>query len=311
MPTDSDPQTLAGPAVIAAGARESARTLRSAVAALRPHQWAKNVLVFLPVLAAHRLRDPATLGSAALAFAAFSLTASSVYLLNDLVDLDHDRAHPRKRARPLASGALGVRAAMALVPVLLGLAAALTAALPPAFGLLLAGYFGANLAYSFFLKRRVVADVVLLAGLYTARIFAGGFATGIEVSEWLASFSMFLFLSLALVKRASELVQADGDLPGRDYRLVDREAVLSMGTAAGYLSVLVLALYVTHADVRRFYSHPAWLWALCPLVLYWISRLWVRARRGEVDGDPVVFALGDPATYLVGALAAVALYLGS
>jgi 4-hydroxybenzoate polyprenyltransferase len=311
VPTDSDQTSLAGPAAIAAGARESARTLRACVAALRPHQWAKNVLVFLPVVAGHRLTEGAALGSAALAFAAFSLTASAVYVLNDLVDLEHDRAHVTKRQRPFASGTLGVRTGMALVPALLLVAAALTAALPPAFGLLLAGYFGANLAYSFFLKRRVIADVVLLAGLYTARIFAGGLATGIEVSEWLASFSGFLFLSLALVKRASELVRAGADLPGRDYRLVDREAVLSMGTASGYLSVLVLAMYVTHADVRLLYAHPAWLWALCPLVLYWVSRLWVRARRGEVEGDPVVFALADPATYLVGALAAVSLYLGS
>lgn len=301
-----DPSTLAPPAQ--SPARGGA--LPALVQALRPHQWAKNLLVFVPLLGAHRWRDPGALRAALLAFVAFDLVASASYVVNDLRDLEADRAHPEKRHRPFASGALGARSAVVLVSALLASAVALASRLPATFALLLAGYFVATLAYSFGLKRQVALDVLLLAGLYTVRMFAGGFATGVPVSEWLASFSMFLFLSLAFVKRASELGRAGGALPGRGYRPEDREVVFAMGIAAGYLSVLVLALYVSSQDVRRLYPRPAWLWTLCPLLLYWVSRLWVRARRGEVHHDPLVFALRDPVTWAVGALGALAVVLG-
>jgi 4-hydroxybenzoate polyprenyltransferase len=284
--------------------------LPAAIRAIRPHQWTKNLLVFLPLVGAHRLGDAATVGTSLLAFIAFDLVASAAYVVNDLRDLEADRAHPEKRRRPFASGELAPWQGTALVALLLAGGAAIAALLPGSFSLLLAGYLAASLAYSFGLKRQVALDVLLLAGLYTARMFAGGFASGVPVSEWLASFAMFLFLSLAFAKRASELVHAEHALPGRGYRPEDAPVVFNMGIAAGYLSVLVLALYVSSHDVRRLYARPAWLWALCPLLLYWVSRLWVRARRGEIHQDPLVFALRDPVTWAVGAVGALAVFLG-
>jgi len=281
------------------------------VKALRLHQWAKNVLVFLPVVAAHRIGDPDVLPRALAAFVAFGLVASAVYVINDIADLEVDRAHPSKRNRPFASGALPVTAAAWLVPALLAAGGAAAWESPTGFRLLLAGYFLATLAYSFGVKRSPLLDVMVLAGLYTARIYAGAFATGIPVSEWLASFSMFLFLSLAFLKRASELLAREAGTPGRGYLAADREAVFSMGVSAGYLSVLVLALYLSSPEVRRLYARPQWLWALCPLVLYWVSWMWLRARRGEVHEDPVLFALKDPATYVVGALGTLVLLAGT
>ncbi|HET7824689.1 MAG TPA: hypothetical protein VFK90_05125 [Anaeromyxobacter sp.] len=193
-----------------------------------------------------------------------------------------------------------------------GAAALLLAlALPWRFGLLLAGYVAASVAYSLALKRRLILDVLWLAGLYTARIFGGSFASGVPVSEWLATFAMFLFLSLAFLKRASELHHAPSALPRRGYTPDDREAVLAMGTSAGYLSTLVLALYVSSREVRRLYRHPEWLWGLCPLVLYWLSMLWIQARRGNVRGDPLLHALRYPATWAVVAAAAALVILGS
>jgi 4-hydroxybenzoate polyprenyltransferase len=187
-------------------------------------------------------------------------------------------------------------------------------ALPGVFGASLATYWLTTFAYSLRLKRVPVLDVLILAGLYTIRIYAGAFAAGVPVSEWLASFSLFFFLSLALLKRGSEL----GKLPetaarslGRGYRPDDRVPVSAMGIASGYVSVLVLALYVTSQDVRRLYSQPAWLWMLCVLVLYWISRMWLLAWRGEVDDDPVVFAIRDRTSWVVVAIAAVVVKLGT
>jgi 4-hydroxybenzoate polyprenyltransferase len=198
-----------------------------------------------------------------------------------------------------------------LAPALLGAAALVAWTLPAAFAGLLAGYLAASLAYGLLLRRLVVMDVLLLAGLYTARIWAGSLATGVPVSEWLASFSMFLFLSLAFLKRASELVAVGGGAPGRGYRAPDREQVFTLGTASGYVSVLVLALYFSSRDVARLYAHPVRLWFLCPLLLYWVSRLWIQARRGEVHDDPVVHALRDPASYAVGTLSALVVWIAT
>jgi 4-hydroxybenzoate polyprenyltransferase len=277
---------------------------------LRLHHWAKNVLLFAPPVLAHRF-TPDVLSRSALAFVAFGLIASAVYVLNDVIDLEADRRHPTKRLRPLASGALPVSAATWLVPALVIPAVGVSLLLPPAFGLLLAGYFVATVVYSVELKRRVMADVIVLAGLYTARIFAGGLATGVPVSEWLATFSMFLFLSLALLKRASELVQSSEDPPRRGYRAIDREPVFAMGTGSAYLSVLVLALYVTSHEVRRLYAEPRWLWALCPLVLYWTSCLWIDARRGDVEDDPLFHAITEPRAWGVAGVGVVVLFLAT
>jgi 4-hydroxybenzoate polyprenyltransferase len=283
----------------------------AAIQAVRPHHWAKNVLVFIPLLAAHRGRDLAAVADAALAFLAFSLAASAVYVVNDLADLAADRAHPRKRARPFASGALSARAGLGLAAALAASSAALALALPPAFRGVLLAYAAVTSAYSFFLKRQPMLDVLVLAALYTARVFAGAFATGIPVSEWLASFTMFLFFSLALLKRASEMVETRAADARRGYRREDGDLLFTMGTSSSYLSVLVLALYVSSEHVRALYAHPRWLWALCPLLLYWTSRLWLLARRGEVRKDPVLYALADRVTWIVALLGAAAVWAGS
>ncbi len=278
---------------------------------LRPYQWAKNLLVFAPVLGAHRLRDRDAMAATVASFVAFSLAASSAYVLNDALDVAADRAHPTKRARPFASGKLPLWAAWIVCPLVAVLALLAALRLPSSFGVLLAVYVAATLAYSLGLKRKLVVDVLLLAGLYTIRIFGGSMASGIPVSEWLAGFSMFFFLSLAFLKRASELHDAREGLPRRGYLPQDREVVLAMGISAGFLSTLVLALYVSSHEIRRLYPHPAWLWGLCPLTLYWLSSLWVEARRGKVQEDPLMFALRYPATWAVAAAAAALVVMGS
>jgi 4-hydroxybenzoate polyprenyltransferase len=305
-----EPRPVAAGDVRVDAPRGRGERLHALLAVLRPHQWAKNVLVFVPILAAHRIDDAATLGAALRTFLAFGLAASAVYVLNDVADVQSDRRHARKRSRPFASGALPLAAGYFLFPGLLVAAGILAASLPWSFLGVLGAYVGANLVYSFALKRWPIADVLLLAGLYTARVFAGGFGAGIPVSEWLASFSMFLFLSLAFLKRASELVEC-GEALGRGYVPGDRDVVFAMGTSAGYVSALVLALYVSSEDVRRLYQEPRWLWALCPLVLYWVSVMWIRARRGEVKDDPVLFALFDRTTWVVAALGAVVVWAAS
>jgi 4-hydroxybenzoate polyprenyltransferase len=277
---------------------------------LRLYQWAKNALVFIPLLGAHRLSDRNLVLRNVLAFFCFGLVASGVYVLNDLRDLEADRHHPRKRFRPLASGAMPIAVGKALAATLLFAGAILAMQLPKEFRFVLAGYWAATLGYSLGLKKRPILDVGILAGLYTVRMYAGSAATAIPVSEWLASFAMFLFLSLAFIKRAAELVAAGEALPGRGYRPVDEGPIFTMGIASGYLSVLVLALYVSSQDVRRLYAHPAWLWLLCPLVLFWISELWLRARRGEVDDDPLIFALRKRSSWIVLALATAVVWFG-
>jgi 4-hydroxybenzoate polyprenyltransferase/phosphoserine phosphatase len=271
--------------------------------ALRLHQWSKNILVFVPLLLAHRMGEPNLLSSAAIAFLAFSLCASSVYLLNDLLDLPADRAHPNKRQRPFAAGTVPLLHGVMLVPVLLIAAFSLALFLPPLFILVLAFYYLCTLSYSLWLKRVVLVDVILLAGLYTLRVLAGAAAVAITPSFWLLAFSVFLFLSLALAKRHAELkvllVHGAGKSQGRGYQASDLEALLSLGTAAGYMAVLVLALYINSPEIRMLYQRPEVIWLLCPLLLYWISRVWLGAHRGKLHDDPVVFALKDHVSRLV------------
>jgi 4-hydroxybenzoate polyprenyltransferase len=280
--------------------------LKSIVRELRPHQWSKNVLIFVPLLTAHVMRNLHYLLPAMLAFVCFCLTASGVYALNDLLDLPSDRRHTRKRKRPIASGELPIPAALALVVVLFGTASALCLLLPWQFAVLLLGYLVLTTAYSMVLKRKLMVDVLCLAALYTARILAGGLATGIPISPWLMAFSTFFFLSLAFAKRYTELeslVHTTEKVPGRGYWAADLELIRVLGPVSGYLCVLVFCLYISKSDeVARFYAHPDVLWLTCPILLYWISRLWFLAHRGHLPHDPVVFALTDTISYICGGL---------
>jgi len=281
--------------------------LRLAAGLLRVHQWVKNILVFVPVVAAHKVNRGVVLG-AAMAFAAFSLCASSAYITNDLLDLESDRRNPAKAGRPLAAGSVSPRTGLAVSAACLAGGTIVAAVLLPASFLALLGtYWAATLAYSLRLKRFPMLDVIVLSGLYTVRVLGGTYATGVPTSSWLFTFAMFLFLSLALVKRTSELHQARlraGDAAsGRGYVAGDLDVLARLGTASGYLAVLVLAMYISNPDVTRLYSHHERLWLLCPLGLYWLGRVWLLANRGLVHEDPVVFALRDRPSYLMGAAA--------
>lgn len=283
--------------------------------ALRCHQWVKNLLLFVPLLMAHQIMQLHALTEVALAFVAFSLCASSVYLWNDMADLDADRAHHRKCERPLASGALPLRHAFMAAPLLLLSAFALSSFVNPSFQLVLAGYLFATSMYTVWLKRLVLVDILMLAGLYTLRILAGGIAAQITVSHWLLVFSLFFFLSLAAVKRFSELYllrrnNMEGSA-GRGYRADDLEQVAVFGASSGYISVLVLALYVSSDEVRALYAHPQLVWLVCPLLLYWVSRVWLLAHRGVLHDDPIVFAITDRVSYAIGAIVAAILLVAA
>jgi 4-hydroxybenzoate polyprenyltransferase/phosphoserine phosphatase len=283
--------------------------LRAALRALRPHQWAKNALIVVPLLAAHGGRNMTSLVSVLLAVVAFCACASSVYILNDLLDLEADRAHPRKRKRPFASGDLSIAAGLAMFPLLLAVGVAIALFLPGKFQLVFAGYYALTCAYSFGLKGRAIVDAIALAGLYTIRVIAGAAAANVPLSFWLLLFSGFLFLSLAFVKRYAELDALRRRqmlrAAGRGYHVEDLAVLQSLGTAAGYLSVLVLALYINSPEVTALYARPKLIWLLCVLVLYWVSRVWMKAQRGEMHDDPVVFALKDRPSLAVGALALI------
>jgi 4-hydroxybenzoate polyprenyltransferase len=294
----------------------STRRLRAFIRAIRVHQWAKNLLVFVPILTAHLITQRSALLAGITAFAAFSFLASAIYLINDLADLRHDRAHPTKRHRPLASGAVSILAATALIPALLLAGFLLASTLPSGFQQFVAGYLVLTTAYSFWLKRVVALDTVVLASLYTLRVAAGAAAVMVTVSPWLFVFSVFLFLSLALVKRASELIgmqdRGIGLARGRGYQASDLDAVASLGAASGYSAVVVIALYVNGSpEARTLYQDPGVLYAICPLLLYWLTRIWILARRGEVTDDPVIFAMKDRVSYLVLAAMGVVTFLAT
>jgi 4-hydroxybenzoate polyprenyltransferase len=264
--------------------------------AMRPHQWLKNLLIFLPLLAAHQF-TATTLAQSALGFVAFCLVASGVYVLNDLLDLAADRAHPRKRLRPFASGAVPVAHGTVMAPALF--AAGIAAGLPLGWPFLavLVLYTFATTAYSVYFKRLIVIDICLLAGLYTMRIVAGGAATDIPLSVWMVAFSIFFFFALAAVKRQAELVDgvANGQVTarGRGYHVDDLPLVANMGIAAGFVSVLVMALYLNSPDVAERYSQPYALWGILPVLLYWIARMVMKTHRGRMHDDPIVFAVRD------------------
>ncbi len=283
--------------------------IRPLVKALRLHQWVKNILVFVPLVAAHHISDMVSLQYAVTAFLSFGLCASSVYLVNDMLDLEADRQHSRKCDRPFASGELSLVIGLALAPIFLLGAILLASSLPNMFWMVLAAYYMLTLAYSFGLKRIVLIDITTLAGLYTSRIVAGAVAIAVPLSFWLLLFSMFLFLSLALVKRYTELLamKCRGKMSaiGRGYHVEDLPILHSFGTASGYLGVLVLALYINSPTIAPLYRHPQVFWFLCVLLLYWISRIWLKAHRGEMHDDPIVFAFKDKVSMGIGMLAAI------
>lgn len=286
-------------------------TLRLWFKSLRPHQWLKNLLVFVPLFAGHKAGDLGLLANAVLAFIAFSLAASSVYVVNDLVDLPSDRRHHRKQKRPFASGALPIAGGIIAAPLVLLGAILISLLLPLSFLGVLAFYLFLTTLYSFWLKRQVLVDVMLLAGLYTLRIIAGAAATAIVPSFWLLAFSMFIFLSLALVKRHQELHQATEPgkpLAGRGYTSADLPVLMALGTASGLMSVMVLALYIDSPIVTASYSEPVWLWLIPPVMLYWVGRLWMKTQRGEIHDDPVVFAARDRQSIVIALLIATIAY---
>ena len=266
--------------------------------ALRPHQWVKNGLLLLPILAAHLRWDLALLADVVTGLASFSLLASAVYIANDLADLRYDRRHPSKRHRPLAAGDLSIPAGAAAMVVLAATSALLALRLPDAFAAALAAYLVVNVGYSWGLKRLLVLDVILLAALYTVRVVAGAALAQIELTSWFLAFSVFLFLSLALLKRVVELRAGGTEASaGRSYRTSDLPVLQAAGPSAGVMSALVYCLYIT-GPVRGLYDDPELLWLGLPVLLYWIVRVWILALRGEVDEDPVVFVAGDPGSYL-------------
>jgi 4-hydroxybenzoate polyprenyltransferase len=285
--------------------------IRPALRSLRLHHWVKNVLVFVPLAAAHQISNTVLLQHAVTACFAFGLCASSVYLLNDMLDVADDRRHPRKRDRPFAAGELSLMFGLTLAPMLLLAAALLALSLPDTFLLILAGYYIVTLAYSFALKRVVLIDTITLAGLYTIRIVAGAVAIDVHLSFWLLLFSVFIFFSLALLKRYAELrtMERHGEIKavGRGYHVNDLSLLQHFGTASGYLGVLVLALYINSPAVEPLYQHPQVIWFLCMLTLYWISRVWLKAHRGEMHDDPIVFAFKDRTSLVIGILAVITL----
>lgn len=267
---------------------------------LRPYQWTKNLLVATALLASHRLLDAALWTPMLLVFLSFCALASAVYVLNDWLDRAADRLHPDKQHRPFAAGKLGPGAVWVLIPGLLALCLLLAWRLPvnAQLGLLVYGVLA--LAYCLQLKRVLWLDVVTLAGLYALRVITGAFAVQIEPSAWLIAFTLFVFLSLATLKRYAELIRAQGaNLAGRAYRQSDLPIVLAFGSGAGLLATLVLALYVNSPQVVLLYAHPLWIWLLCPLLLYWLARQWTLAARGQMRSDPLLAALTDPSSYLV------------
>jgi 4-hydroxybenzoate polyprenyltransferase/phosphoserine phosphatase len=284
--------------------------LKTFIKAIRVKQWPKNLLIFLPLALAHLLFHRHLLILTTIAFLSWSFAASATYVLNDLLDIEADRNHPVKRKRPFAAGDLSPQGGAAVVCVLLALAVALASRLPGRFAFWLAVYFVTTLAYSVGLKKLALIDVITLAGLYTLRIVGGASATDVVFSAWLGGFSIFFFLTLAIAKRYAELdnLRRANQIPanGRGYRVEDIDQLRSFGTASGYAAVVVFTLYINNPEILQHYRHFQRLWLLAPVLIFWINRIWLLAHRGELDEDPVVFALTD---YWSAILAVVALLI--
>lgn len=291
--------------------------LKPWVKAMRLHQWAKNALLFVPLITGHAIFDWPALSRVVLAFLCFGLCASATYLINDLLDLDADRHHHKKRFRPFAAGSLPVSSGVIGCIVMAFAGLGLAVMLPGPFQLALLAYIVVTLLYSFWLKRVASLDVLTLAGLYTLRVVAGAFAAAVVLSFWLLAFSMFVFLCLALVKRVAELLDLKsrhqlgdaGSLKarGREYSVEDIPILQNLGTTSGYMAVLVLALYINSPEVTKLYRTHEILWLIAPLMLLWVTRLWVVTARGYMDEDPILFAIKDPETWVTGAVTAMIL----
>jgi 4-hydroxybenzoate polyprenyltransferase len=272
---------------------------------LRPHQWSKNLLVFVSLLVGHQYGDTAVVTATTLVFASFCLAASGGYIVNDLMDLEDDRHHPRKRLRPLAAGEVSPVPALIVAALLIGGALALAATISTPVLACVGAYLLSTLFYSLYLKRKMMIDIVALAGLYTIRIIGGVAVVHAVPSFWLLGFAMFLFTSLATLKRYVELrersTQALEDHSVRAYRVEELPVLGAVGVANGFLAVLVLAFYMNSAEVQALYATVLPLWLLCPLFMYWIGRTWLLASRGIVDSDPILFALRDRLSYAMAA----------
>ena len=285
--------------------RARSETFLALLRAIRAHQWTKNLLVFVPLFLSHTLFRGAKILAAAEAFLALSAAASAIYILNDLLDLDTDRKHPRKRHRPFAAGLLDYKTGLLMVAVLLLISAIVASLLPRSAQLLILLYVMAAVLYSLALKQLIFMDIAVLAGLYTLRILLGGASSSTEISPWTLAFAIFLFTSLAICKRLSELRRAsvgpDGTLPRRAYSQKDLPLLAALGAASAYASVLVLALYLNSPEVALLYGKAHILWYLCPVLTYWISRILIIANRGDMHDDPIVFAYRDLASYAAAA----------
>jgi 4-hydroxybenzoate polyprenyltransferase/antitoxin component of RelBE/YafQ-DinJ toxin-antitoxin module len=283
--------------------------------ALRPHQWSKNILIFVPLLMAHRMFDLQALQNTILAFICFGFVASSIYIMNDLMDLHQDRRHEKKRNRPFASGSLSVVQGLLMMPFLLGGAIYIATQLPQLFGLTMVAYLVMNLGYTFYLKRKLLVDVLALSGAYTLRILAGNAAGPVDVSNWLLAFSLFLFLSLALVKRYTELDAAPEEVDvkkrvmGRGYRKSDLDMVSQLGVSSGFSAIVVLAIFIDGASKSAMYQNAQIIWLVAPIVLYVIGRIWMLAKRREMNDDPIMFILKDWRSHLMGAIVATIIYV--
>lgn len=286
--------------------------LRAYFRAMRIYQWAKNVLIFLPLLLSHTILDLDKLLMAVTAFWIFSAAASAVYVINDLLDLDSDRRHPRKRRRPFAAGTLTIKNGIALAIALFGVSGVVSLVLSPPARVLLFVYVITTFLYSLRLKTCLFLDIITLAGLYTLRVIFGGLVTGVVISPWTLAFSIFFFGFLATCKRLSELrsigaKDANLSLPGRAYSSPDLLALTPLACSSGYVAVLVLALYLNSPEVIPLYRHSMFLWFLLPVLTYWIGRTVMIANRGEIHDDPIVYAFRDPSSIIAGLLALAAI----
>ena len=277
--------------------------LRDYIKAIRVYQWIKNLLIFVPLITSHSFYSFNMIAQATWAFFAFSFAASSGYVINDLFDLNSDRSHPRKRFRPFASGKLSILSGIILAFILLAGGLFLASQLNFLFLIILLIYFIISFSYSLYFKKIVLYDVFILALLYSTRVIAGGVVTNVSISFWLIAFSTFIFLSLAFVKRYSELMKINDETSlkdrGREYATVDLNLLQIMGIASGFLSVVVFSLYIDSPEVSQLYSHPKILWGISLLFLFWISRIWVITNRGEMTDDPIVFAIKDVSSYFI------------
>ena len=271
--------------------------------AIRIHQWVKNALIFIPLLTSHNLFELGKTSHALLAFLAFSLCASAVYIINDFFDLQDDRRHRTKQRRAFASGQISIIKGGLICLVCLFASLIFSLSVGVDFFLVMLVYFITTLLYSLILKSKMMIDIILLAGLYTLRIIAGAVAINVDLSFWLLAFSMFIFLSLAIMKRYIELLglensASDKNSMVRGYQLNDIKMLSSLGTASGFIAVLIMALYVNSPDVTQLYSQPEYLWAVCPVLLFWTGRIWLQANRGKVDDDPVSYVIKDTQSWI-------------